>query len=109
MGEITAAVPEANTSLRRPSFAAASTSSMASLRSDTLTPHLVSSFITESRVMPGSMVPEVRGAVITSPSITKKALEVPISSTYLCSTASSQRTSLQEYSYALREARMPPA
>ena len=38
-----------------------------------------------------------RGAVITSSPITKNALEVPISSTYLCSAASSQSTSLQLY------------
>ena len=41
--------------------------------------------------------------------ITKNAFEVPISSTYLCSAASSQRTSLQSCSIAFAEAFMPPA
>ena len=79
-----------------------------SFRSDTGTPQRFKSWITESRVMPGRMVPEVRGAVMTSPLILKKALEVPISSTYLCSAASSHSTSLQSYFMASRLARMPP-
>ena len=55
------------------------------------------------------LVPLVKGAVMTSPSITKKALEVPISSTYLCSMASSHSTSLQPCALAVTIARMPPA
>ena len=39
--------------------------------------------MTESRVMPGRIVPESSGAVITSSAMRKKAFDVPISSTYL--------------------------
>ena len=97
IGEMTAAVPLAKISCRLPSFDAATTSSIESFRSETFTPHFFSSWMTESRVMPGRIVPESSGAVITSSAIRKKAFDVPISSTYLCSAASSHSTSLQLY------------
>ena len=82
MGEMTAAVPEAKISCRVPFFEASTTSSMDSFRSLILRPHFFRSWMTESRVMPGRIVPLSRGAVMTSSAMRKKALEVPISSTY---------------------------
>ena len=105
---MTAAVPEAKISCSVPFLEASTTSSMDSLRSLTLMPHFFRSWMTELRVMPGRIVPLSSGAVMTSSAMRKKALEVPISSTYLCSCESSQRTSLQLYFMASCEARIPP-
>src|SRR5665648_7956 len=90
-GDITAAVPVANISFKVPSLPALNTSSIVNLLSEMFKPHSFRSIITEFLVIPGNIVP-ASGAVIISSPITKKAFDVPISSTYFLSMPSSHNT-----------------
>ncbi len=95
-GVITAAVPQANTSVRAPDATSFSHSSVEMRRSVTVAPSSRASSSSERRVMPGSSDPESSGVTTSwwpSPSVkTKNRFIPPISSTQRCSSASSHTT-----------------
>ncbi|BCI87553.1 hypothetical protein NIIDMKKI_27590 [Mycobacterium kansasii] len=83
-GVITAAVPQANTSVISPTAAFFCHSAMSILRSSTVTPASVAKCSNESRVMPGSSEPDSSGVTsLADPPLpnTKKMFIPPISST----------------------------
>ena len=102
-GVMTAAVPQANTSVISPAAAFFCHSSISTLRSSTANPASIASCSNESRVIPGSSEPDNSGVTSRAdapvPS-TKKRFIPPISSTKRRSTASSHTTCSQPFSAA---------
>ena len=90
-GEITAAVPVPNTSLRRPERWALSSSSTVMRRSLTVWPHRRKSAMVLSRVTPDRIVPDSDGVANSSPMCTNRFM-VPTSSRAACSSASVHST-----------------